>query len=262
MAISLDSLRSSRDTRPPRVLIYGVAGVGKTTFAASAEKPVFIWTEEGGGTLDVPGFPLAKSYQDVIDALTALYTEEHDFKTVVLDSVDWLEPLVWQQVCARHEWDSIETPGYGKGYIEALNDWRTILDGFNALRDTKGMGVVLVAHCEIKRFENPETEPYDRYQPKLQHRASALVQEHADVIGFANYRVATQKTDTGFNKTVVRGVGGGERVLYLAERPAFIAKNRYAMPGQVPLDWQVFAQHVPTLNAQNAPNTEQETAHV
>jgi hypothetical protein len=227
------------------MLIHGVAGVGKTTFAAEAPKPVFILTEDGLGTLDVEHFPLAKSFDDVIGALAALYTEEHAYRTVVIDSVDWLEPLVWARACRDNGWKSVEDAGYGKGYVAALDLWRQYLDGLNALRDERGMTIVQIAHTDIKRFDSPEHDPYDRYVIKLHNRAAALLQEYADIVLFANYRISTVKADVGFNKKVNRALGSGERVIHTAERPAFLAKNRYGLPDSVPLDWTSFAQAMP-----------------
>jgi len=245
MAISLASLKSTTALSPPRILAYGVAGVGKTTFATSSDKPIVVPTEDGLGKIKVPHFPLAKSFDAVMEALAALYSEPHDYRTVVVDSVDWLEPLVWQRACKDNGWRSIEDPGYGKGFIAALDLWRQYLDGLNALRDERGMTVIQLAHTDIKRFDSPEHEPYDRYVIKLHARASALLQEHSDVVLFANYRISTVKSEVGFNKKVTRALGSGERVLYTAERPAFLAKNRYGLPDMLPLDWQAFAAAMP-----------------
>jgi AAA domain len=247
MAISLASLMQSAALLPPRILIHGVAGSGKSTFASHSEKSVFVLTEDGLGVLKVNHFPLARSFDDVIGALAALYSEPHDYKTVVVDSIDWLEPLLWARVCKDNGWGSIEEPGYGKGYVVALDLWRQYLEGLNALRDERGMTVIQIAHTDIKRFDSPEHEPYDRYVIKLHARAAALLQEHSDVVLFANYRVSTVKSDIGFNKKVTRALGSGERVLYTAERPAFLAKNRYGLPDVLPLDWQAFAAAMPQL---------------
>ena len=251
MAIDIASiLKSTTALSAPRILIHGVAGVGKTTFAAGAPKPVFVQTEDGLGTLEVPRFPLTRSFDEVMEAVAALYTDSHDFETVVIDSVDWLEPLIWQRVCRDNGWASIEDAGYGKGYVAALDLWRQYLEGLNALRDERGMTVIQIAHTDIKRFDSPEHEPYDRYVIKLHTRAAALLQEHSDVVLFANYRISTVKADVGFNKKVTRALGSGERVLYTAERPAFLAKNRYGLPDSLPLSWAAFTEAMPHFSTE------------
>lgn len=248
MAISLSSLRSASERKPPRLLCYGTSGIGKTTLGTAAPSPVFIQTEES--EVNVPTFGLLRTYGEVMEAIGALYSEPHEYRTLVLDSLDWLEPMVWAETSRVNNWANVEAAGYGKGYLAALDQWRILLDGMNALRDERGMTILLLAHCEIKRFDSPETEPYDRYQIKLHARASALVQEHVDAVLFANYRVSTVKSDLGFNKKAVRGVGGGDRLLYTAERPAFLAKNRFSMPDSIPLSWQDLAATIPFLSTE------------
>lgn len=254
MAISLASLMTSTIIKPPRMILYGTAGVGKTTFAASAPKPVVIMTEDGLGSINVPHFPLAKTWDDVMGAFQALYTEEHEFETAIIDSLDWLEPMVWTEACRRNNWKSIEDPGYGKGYVAAADIWREYFDGLNALRDDKGMAIIQIAHHDIKRFDSPETEPYDRFVIKLHKRAAELAQEHADMILFANWRVSTVKTEAGFGQKVTRGQGRGERILYTEERPAYVAKNRHGLPPELPLDWAAFsaAMSGPPADAESA----------
>jgi hypothetical protein len=141
--------------------------------------------------------------------------------------------------------------GFGKGYVAADQTWKRFLDALTSLRD-RGMTVILIAHAEIKTFNAPDTEPYDRYQPKLHKRASALVQEWADIIGFAHQEVVVQKTETGFNKKVRRGTAAG-RILSLHEQPAYLAKTRYPMPEQVALEWPVFAEHLRAAYAAGTP---------
>jgi hypothetical protein len=245
MAISLASLNRVSAPKPPRILIHGVAGVGKTTFAAGTPDPVFVLTEDGLGTLEVEHFPLARTFDDVDAALTALYAEEHGFNTLVIDSVDWLEPLIWAKTCQLNGWKSIEEAGYGKGYVAALDLWRQYVEAINTLRDQKGMAIVQIAHTDIKRFDSPETEPYDRYVIKLHSKASALLQEHSDIVLFANYRISTVKADVGFNKKVTRALGAGERLLHTAERPAFLAKNRYGLPDTLEMSWAALAEAMP-----------------
>ena len=157
---------------------------------------------------------------------------------MVLDSADWLENILQKEIETRYEAKDL---AYGKGALILADRWREVLEGLNALRNDRNMMVIIIGHCEIKRFDSPEVEPYDRYQPKLQARASALVQEWADAVLFANYKTLVKKDDVGFNKQVSRGITTGKRLLYTQETPAYLAKNRYSLPASLPLDWNAFS---------------------
>ena len=238
MAISLASISRKRSISAPRVVVYGVDGIGKSTFAAGAPNPIFIFTEDSIGTLDVPHFPIAKTPSDVEQALGALYSEKHNYQTVVLDTADWCEALIDADIQATHDAKEL---AYGKGTVKLAERWRALLAGFEALRNDRGMCVIILAHCEIKRFDSPETEPYDRYQLKLSGRSGDVLREWSDAVLFANYRVAIKKTEIGFDKKVSRGFSTGERLLYTNDRPAYRAKNRYSLPDELPLSWDALA---------------------
>lgn len=233
MAIDLSSISRGPRIGPPRLIVYGPHGVGKTTFGAQAPSPILLPLEDGQGVLDIASFPLMKNYSELTQAIGSLYTDDHEFQTAMVDSLDWLEPIIWKETCARNDWEDIEEPGYGKGYIAADDVWREFFSGLVALRETKKMSIVLIAHCEIKKFNDPNSDPYDRYQIKLHSRASSLAQEWADAVLFANFKTYTQKSDAGFNKKIVRGVGVGDRTLYTEERPSYLAKNRYSLPPEI-----------------------------
>lgn len=242
MAFDLASIKRGKNVQAPRIVLYGIHGIGKSTFGAAAPNPIFIRTEDGLGTIDTTYFgDVAKSSGDVLSAITTLYNEEHEFKTVVIDSADWLERLIVSEVEGTYDEKSL---AYGKSALLVANDWTGILDGLTALRNDRNMTIILIAHTEIKRFDSPETEPYDRYQPKLQSRSSALLQEWADAVLFANYKTVIKKDDVGFNKTNARGVSTGQRLIYTSETPAFYAKNRYNLPQSLPFEWQAFSDAI------------------
>jgi hypothetical protein len=237
MAFDLKSISKSEAVSTPRVLLYGIEGIGKTTFGASAPSPVFICTEDGLGSLKVDHFPMVASSEDVMAAIGTLYSEDHKFKTVVIDSMDWLEAMIVKEI--EEKYDAKEL-AYGRASGYAVAKMREILDGLNALRNKKGMIIILIAHCQIRRFDSPEVEPYDRYMPKLQDKANAVVREWADTVLFANYKTIVKKDDTGFGTTNNRGITTGERLLFTSERPAYMAKNRYNMSESISLSWDAF----------------------
>jgi hypothetical protein len=240
MAFDLSSITKTRRIRAPKIVIAGCNKIGKSTFASSAPNAIGILTEQGMDAIDSQAFPVATTLSDVYSAIGTLIDEEHEFQTVYLDSLDWLEPLVHGHVCAANGWANIEAPGYGKGYIQAAEEWRTLLNGLDALRNQRNMGVVLIAHDKVKRVEDPLTEGYDSHVLKLHDRASALVMEWADVIGYAGYRVFTTKTDAGFGQKETKATTTGERLLHVEAHPAHCGGNRFGLKN-MPLDWAAFS---------------------
>ena len=235
---------TGRQTRPRRLMLYGVHGIGKSTFAAEAPNAVFLPTEDGIADIDCESYPLSSCFDQFLHYLQELHDEEHDRSTLVIDSLDWLERLIWGDVCRERQVDSIEDIGYAKGYSFALTQWRQLLAGLDALRLERGMTIVLLAHARIERFENPETDTYDRYVPRLHRLASQIVQEWCDEVFFATYKVYTKTSEEGFNRKKAKGVGTGERVLRTTERPAHMAKNRLQnLPEELPLNWKAYSDH-------------------
>ena len=243
----LKSITTGKQHNPRRCLLYGTHGIGKSTFAAMAEKPIFIKTEDGLGEIDCASFPLAKSLNDVMQAIESLYTETHDFKTVAVDSLDWLEQLIWEKVCKEHDVESIGDVGggFGRGEQKAAKILQTFLEGMDALR-AKGMGVVLIAHSQIKTHKDPETESYDRHLPRLHKTASSLVQEWCDEVFFATYKVFVKEVEKSYGQSRKQGFGTGDRVIRTTERPSHQAKNRLNMPDEIELNWNEYAKFFTT----------------
>ena len=242
MAFDLKSITRGKRLRAPKIVIYGPPKVGKSTFGASAPKAIGIITEEGLDNIDVDAFPVAKTLDDVMAAITTLYTEAHEYQSVFVDSLDWLEPLILARVCEAHRVKNIEDIGYGKGYIMAEDLWRAFFSGLDALRNEKGMTIVCIAHEQVLKVKNPTlADDYDAYSLKLNRRAVGIITEWADVIGFAAHEVIQRSVDAGFNQKDVKAISTGARKLHLNPHPAYVAGNRYGMP-DVPLAWSAFAQ--------------------
>ena len=238
-----DNLVTGKQSLPPRICLYGGHGIGKSTLASKFPNPIFISTEDGIDSLDVTSFPRATKIQEVADNIKTLIKEEHDFKTVVVDSVDWLvTPLIETNVESTHDAKEL---AYGKGQMLVAEEFREILQGLDVLRRKRDMNVVLIAHAAVVKFEDPRTEPYDRYSPKLPNRCNALLQEWVDVLAFAAFKVIIKKSDSGFNNTKSRGVTTGERLLHFIENPAYAAKNRYNCPEDIEMTIENVAKLLP-----------------
>lgn len=238
--MSLINASKGRLSRPIKILLHGTEGVGKSTFASCAPKPIFLCAENGTAHLDITRFPAVERWEDALEALEVLTSEKHDHQTLVVDTLDWLEPFVWDHVTAHYPPDkmgrrpkSINDIGYAKGFDVALDQWRIFLDRIERLQAAKSMHVVLLAHSEIKTFRNPEGEDYERYQIRLHHKAAGKIIQWVDAVLFASFDQATTK-DGG----KVIGVGTGARIMRTEKRPAFDAKNRYGLPFRMPLSWE------------------------
>jgi hypothetical protein len=227
------------------MVLCGDGKIGKTTFAASAPDSIGILTEDGMRAIDGNAFPICKSLDDVYACISTLLNEEHQFRTVFLDSLDWLEPLLGAHVAKANGWKDLETPGYGRGHVAAAGEWRTLLDGFEALRAHRDMSVILISHVLVKRIEDPTHEGYDAFVLKLHSKASALVSEWADVIGFAAHKVAIDKVDAGFGTKETKAKRTGQRVLHLEPHPAYPSGNRFGLK-DCALQWSTFMDALQT----------------
>jgi hypothetical protein len=238
MAIDINSLRKKVSDDLPIVLVYGPEGMGKTSLAHSFPAPVFIQTEEGaprGMTLDT--FGAIESFEDVMDALGVLASEETPFKTVVIDSLSKMEKLVWNATCDRHGVSSIEEvlKGFGKGYIEADKEWGEFVAACKYLRDHNDITIVWIAHAVTTKFDDPETQSYSRYEVDLHKRAQALmVREATDVLLIKkDVTIKLEGPQAKKGEGRARGDGGDTRWFYTQSRPAYMAKNRGKMPAKI-----------------------------
>jgi hypothetical protein len=250
----LDNVTGQRKLRPRRILLYGTRGIGKSTWATMADKPIVIPTEDGLEHIACKAFfedrPSRKceSYAEYMQCLRELYATPLDYKTVVTDSLDWLEHLVIAEACRRERAECLEElhrRTYGKGYDLVLPLWREILSAHDFLRNDRGLMVIFVAHFTLEKVKAPDSDSYTRYAPKLHKQAADIVQEWCDEVLFACYKNFTTVKEEGFGVKRAVAIGSGERVIKTTERPTHLAKNRLSLPDEIALDWREYAKHLP-----------------
>jgi hypothetical protein len=256
MTLDLSSLTTVSSTTMPIILTYGVAGMGKTSLALNAPDPVYfqIAPERPPAGVSAPGFADIEDFSSLMEGIAAIYSEAHPFKTMVLDSLDALEALVWRETCLRNNWRDLEQPGYGKGYLAADVVWRELITACDALRTERGMLIMWLALAEATNHEEPGAQPYKRYDLKLHKRATGLLTQAADALLFVNTKVVLKESEAGFGKKNVHAEGGGTRWLFADARPAFNAKNRMGMPDMLQLPkaspWAALAPYLPSESAE------------
>ena len=238
---------------PPRIVIYGQDKIGKSTFAAQADSPLFLPTEEGVDELGPDRFPLLTSSEAILHALKEA-GQSKDHRTVVLDNLSGTEDMIHAEIAKKAGVRSIAEIEYGKGYAQAHGVWERIIAGLDYCRD-QGKAVIIIGHSQVRRAEDPDTVPYDQWTLDLHKGASALFRRWADVIAYAAQKVTIDEEKAAFGEKIRRAVSHGDkRVLHLTGSPSHVAGNRYGLPASCALSWQAFVASFPK---QQANNTEQ-----
>lgn len=217
----LDKTTSGRQTVPRRTLIYGPHGVGKTTWCSQWPEPVLLPTEDGFAHVDVVATERLTSPEDVHAAIVECVSSE--FKTVILDSVDWLESMIWKQLS-----ESGFSMDFGKGNLEVRRRMGIILDALNQVRDS-GKHILLVGHAAQIHVEHPNGMSWDQMAVSVSKHSRSIISEWCDEILFCEQEMSVSTKEEGFGRKRNIGIDRRTRVLHTVGKPAFQAKNR--VPG-------------------------------
>lgn len=238
------NITSGKIAREQKVVLYGLEGIGKTTLAAQFPDPLFIDTENGTSHLDVKRItPAPIDWKTLTGYVVEVSETPGICKTLVIDTADWAERLCVEYVLTRHRVSGIEDFGYGKGYTYVKEEFTRLLDALSTVV-ARGINVVVTAHSQIKKFEQPdEMGAYDRFELKLSRQASPLLKEWADMVLFLNYKTIIVQPDakTGGHAKAQ----GGKRVMYTTHTPAWDAKNRFGLPEELPMEYASIAHCIP-----------------
>jgi|TARA_R100000455_G_scaffold26911_1_gene15815 hypothetical protein len=244
---------------PMRINLQGQDGIGKSTFAANADKPIFIQAEDGLDYIkDVARFPKCETWTQIFDNLMALYETEHDYKTVVLDTTDAAHALCEIHVCEQNNWRdsannlSIEKPGFGKGFTAVKERFQGLLNNLNTLREEKNMNVILLSHVHIKPHNDPNlSEPYDRWEMRCSKGVNSLIKDWVDFNLFAAFETSLMK-----DGSKAKAKSYGNRSMHTKFSAGFDAKSRIALPEKMPLSWPTFIdEYTKALNPAQSPET-------
>lgn len=209
----------------PKLMLYGLSGVGKSSLAAKLKKPIFLDFEGG---LNYLGVDRSEQYVD-LDAfykdLVGLYREaeagKREYDTIVIDSVDWLVRKVVEKAAGIDKHNLTETlnrsnGGYGNGKQVLENQIRTMLLPLLVTLNKAGYGICLVAHAERKDLMDADGVDVERIAPKIDVNTMNTFVEWCD------------------NVFYLKNIDG-ERYLVLEGDGNVLAKNRLNLTGEVKL---------------------------
>lgn len=245
----LKTVQKGRKLKPLALMLHAPHGIGKSTFATEAPDPIYIGQEEND-ELDVARFPKVESWIDLENQLDTLLKEDHDYKTVVIDTIDGLQQVAEQVILSekKNEGKTLATAygGYGKGYEKMANMFLNIRDSYLIpLREKKGMNIVLLAHSEKVKHEDPMTNTsYDHFEVALHKKVKHLFEDWVSAILFANYYLVIAENNSGKEYAE----GDGLRMIYTEERPSHVAKNRFDLDFEIEFKkkgtWDVIKKQV------------------
>jgi len=205
------------------IILYGAAGVGKSTLASFAPNPIFLDVENGTKKLNVNRISGIKDFDDFLDCFKLNEIKQYD--TIVIDSIDFLEQMIFEHVCNQHGKKTITDFDYGKGFELAQRKWVTLLKSFKSLLENHNKNIIFIAHEQIKRFDNPLAESFDRYSLRLNQKSSSYIVAQVDAVLFVSKSFTFKELDD--KRKIPREEMG--RKIYTQETASILAKSRYSL---------------------------------
>lgn len=237
----LSQVTTKRKRRPLFFILMGPPGVGKTTFASQAPNPIFIQTERGTDQLNVARLPLVETLSDYKVQIQALVNEPHDYKTIVIDSLDGLESVIWAEVCQINSWKSIEDPGWGKGFTHAREVWAKIIKRLMSLSEKHN--IVMIAHAMVKTINDPAlSTPFDQWMMRIHEKSAILLKQQVDLMLFANLARTIDKPNPQAKKG--RAIVSDDRELWTSPTAGIEAKNRFNLPNPMIFSWAALREEI------------------
>jgi len=233
----LSNVQTGVKARPLHAVICGPEGSGKTTLCVGAPKPIVLTTEDGLGLLDAPSIS-AESYPHVNELLDELIASEHDYRSLVIDAIDGIEPLIFADICEHGNKRNIADFGFNKGYVQADEYWVRFFHRLDELRAKRRMNIIVISHVSANHIDDPVVGTYVRYEPNLHKRTVPLLTKWADLVGYlAPMRSARDEGDETKNRTVRVSQNSRARFLHVYDDGRFIAKNRFGLeePIEIPI---------------------------
>jgi len=245
---NIQTVKPSKVIYPPRIVIYGTPKIGKTTFAATIPGNIILDVEGGSGMHNVARVDREhlQTYQQFKEVLMQLENVAHEYRVLTIDTVDWLEKIIFDHAAAINGKTSIADVPYGAGYATAQTIWAEVLNTLDRIRKNRGMMILMVAHEQLRQIHDPQVGQYDKFTMKLQDKdkgssSASLIKEWVDAILFIDLETFVKSEKVGMNQKVNRATGG-ERMIYTMETPAFLAGNRFGLPPQLPFTWPALAE--------------------
>lgn len=261
-------LQKARKAAPqaPILTIVGFPKVGKSTLGGLFPSPVFIQAENAETIFEqwdedikpllLPQIPHAnysrgvRPSEVIMAQLRELATEEHPYKTVIIDSITTAHALFENEVVEFYRPNGAEPVsnigeaegGFGKGFLAVAGIHARIRSACEYLRN-KGISVVFLAHTGMDKIKNrPDVESYATWSIAMHEASRRVYIATSDAVLYLRSRdfVTGSETDKKGRVTKLGKIRStGERYLVTSSEGTvgFVdAGNRYRMPPEIEVE--------------------------
>lgn len=245
-----DAIEKPTDSDPIIITLAGEAGTGKTTLACTFPKPIVIKSEDGLKSIPIEtrpdSLPLIKSKDQLFDQLSMILKEEHEYKTLIIDSVTQLDTLFIDDLLRadneknnrKNDADLVQSlslimGGYGAGFnaLSALHG--RVRKYAEALRERRKMHVVFVAHADLQTVDLPDQDPFSRYTLRLHKKSLNHYVDNVDMVGYVKLDTFTKGDKS---QKIKKAVSGGERILTAYATANSVSKNRFGISDDIEIE--------------------------
>lgn len=234
MSFSLDDVQQGALEKPRKIIIYGPPKIGKSSLAGAVKGALMIPTEDRVSHIKCDKAPVVKEYKEILEIFDFLISnEKHSYKRVIIDSLDWLEPILHKHICEKKGYKSLtddhnKDTAFQKGLkYQAVEGWKSFLHNCDVLREN-GLDVIIVAHSQTITVNPPNTDSYDKAVMKIDKNSLSVIEEWADVIAFYDKEIFVTK-DQGLSKKG-KATTSNKRILHMSgENPAMINGNSFGL---------------------------------
>ena len=231
--------KGKKKAKPLRICGHGRDGQGKSYFGKDS---LFIDVEGGIDCVN-------QSTEYFMDILRYIAKNHKDIKqdTITIDSIDWVERMVHKQICDERGVTSgsinDKKLAFGVGHQIAASKFREILNALDHIREL-GFNIYLISHSKVVSVEDPNLDPYDRWDLALQKNVRNYVREWCDIVAYIAMETFTKKQESDFGATKFKPTSTGRRLLYIGNNPSYESKTRIQLPDTIDLDWAAFMSEI------------------
>jgi len=204
------------------ITIYGAPKIGKTTFCAAMESPLFIATEPGQNALEVYKVD-CNDWPVFLETCAELTKDHNGFKTVIIDTIDNLygqcEDFMLKKLNIIHPSD-LE---YGKGFSIVQAEFGRVIKKLSLLP----FGLVFISHSKEKEVST-RTGKIQKTTPAMPPGASKIITALSDMILL--FDSERGKTPEDPERRIIRARASKN----------FDAGSRWELPETIPMDFKKF----------------------